>query len=603
MKDVERFRVPLEPGERCLLDFLICYLDDKYEIYVQPFLNGDRPDIVIVRPDAGVMVVEVKDWRLKHYQNHRGGSKPWLLRKNGASILSPLAQVEKYKSNLYNLHLSDLFEHNLKNGNYFSVVQPAVYFHNESTSDAKEFCYNKSRYTQVFGCDALNSDSFYQILSKARLNHESDLALFDKSLYKSFKRFLHPPEHTPEMGKNIRYTTRQQELVESREKPRQKIRGVAGCGKTKVLAGRAVSSYARTNDRVLILTYNITLRNYIHDRINEVRAPFPWSAFEIAHYHHFFKTQTVNYGLECLDLIQAADQKDFFAPVKESIYKYRTILVDEVQDYKQEWLRLLIEYFLAKDGEFVVFGDEKQNIYSRTMGSDRFPIIPTVPGRWNELKESFRMQTETLRIAQAFQDRYFRNRYEIDKDVAVVQGDVFSTPTIFKYYSASEEDVFDIIRNEIISASIHPNDLVVLAPTHETIRDLEYKFRCIAHERTTYMGETKEEYESLLRKYGIEDASKANNNRKFKLELDSIQRIRKFHFWPHAGTVKLSTIHSFKGWEAHTLVLVICNTHTAEDGSLDELIYTALTRARKNLIIIDETSSYRDFFKQAFNSV
>lgn len=325
LKDVERFRVPLEPGERCLLDFLLCYLDDKYEIYVQPFLNGDRPDIVIVRPDAGVMVVEVKDWHLKHYQNPRGGSNPWLLKKNEASLLSPLAQVEKYKSNLYNLHLNDLFECNLKNGDYFSVVQPAVYFHNERTSDAKEFCY-KSGYTQVFGHDALNSGSLYQILSKARLNRKSNL--FNKSLYKSFKRFLHPPEHTPDVGKTIRYTKRQEELVESRANTRRKVRGVAGCGKTKVLAGRAVSSYGRTNELVLILTFNLTLRNYIHDRVSEVRAPFPWSGFEIKNYHQFFNTQANNYGLEFVNLLKVADQKDFFAPVEEHIHKYKTILVD-----------------------------------------------------------------------------------------------------------------------------------------------------------------------------------------------------------------------------------------------------------------------------------
>ena len=79
--------------------------------------------------------------------------------------------------------------------------------------------------------------------------------------------------------------------------------------------------------------------------------------------------------------------------------------------------------------------------------------------------------------------------------------------------------------------------------------------------------------------------------------MEHIRRGRKLHFWAHSGTVKLSTIYSFKGWEAHTLVLIICKTHNIEEqGSLSELIYTGLTRAKKNLIVIDQTDLYREFF-------
>jgi hypothetical protein len=54
-------------GERHLLSALQRHLDDSYEIYFQPYLNGDNPDIVIVRRGCGVLVVEVKDWKLSSY--------------------------------------------------------------------------------------------------------------------------------------------------------------------------------------------------------------------------------------------------------------------------------------------------------------------------------------------------------------------------------------------------------------------------------------------------------------------------------------------------------------------------------------------------------
>ncbi len=596
LKEIESLRVALEPGERHLLDFLLCHLSDNDEIYVQPFLNGDRPDIVMVRPDAGVLIIEVKDWHLSYYQNAKGGLSSWELLKNNACIRSPLAQVEAYKRNLYELHIDQLFERNFKDKNYFSVVQTAVYFHNEKTEDAQKFCSDVKR-PYVLGHDALNAQDFDELLKRAQLNHPS--SRFDNDLYMSFKRFLKPPEHTPDMGKNIQYTKRQQDLVRTQADARQKVRGVAGCGKTQVLAGRAVAAYGRTGESVLILTFNITLRNYIHDRISEVRAPFPWSGFEITNYHQFFKTQANNYGLEYSDLLEASDQGDFFALMKEHVRRYKTILVDEVQDYKTEWLRLLVNYFLAEDGEFVVFGDEKQNVYGRKMGNDRFPVIPTVSGRWKELKESFRMGKATLRIAQAFQKFYFRNHYELDNDVEVMQGDIFEAASKLRYYvkpQTSSEELFKFICDELLSLNIHPNDLAVLAPTHETVRNLEYNFRHVAHERTTHACETKEEYDFLLKKYNLEDVEYPENPQ-FKRDLENLRRARKLHFWPNAGTVKLSTIHSFKGWEAHTLVLVIWNTDSIEEkGALNELIYTALTRARQNLIVVDGTGLYQEFF-------
>ena len=49
----------------------------------------------------------------------------------------------------------------------------------------------------------------------------------------------------------------------------------------------------------------------------------------------------------------------------DQIEKYSAILIDEVQDYRTVWLRLIKKYFLADNGEFVVFGDSKQDIYNR----------------------------------------------------------------------------------------------------------------------------------------------------------------------------------------------------------------------------------------------
>lgn len=101
-------RLKPEPGEMYLLQFFSDNFDESYEVFFQPFLNGDRPDIILMRKGHGVMIIEVKDWNLKHY--HLDEKRKWRLNLNNAFIKSPIDQVLQYKDNLYNLHIENLLE-------------------------------------------------------------------------------------------------------------------------------------------------------------------------------------------------------------------------------------------------------------------------------------------------------------------------------------------------------------------------------------------------------------------------------------------------------------------------------------------------------------
>lgn len=88
-EQIGHFKQPLTEGEWCLLTFLDDHLkkdelfqdDDltKYNgwlIFVQPYLNGCRPDIIIFNPGIGVQIFEVKDWNLDNYsfENKNGNT-------------------------------------------------------------------------------------------------------------------------------------------------------------------------------------------------------------------------------------------------------------------------------------------------------------------------------------------------------------------------------------------------------------------------------------------------------------------------------------------------------------------------------------------------
>ena len=59
---------------------------------------------------------------------------------------------------------------------------------------------------------------------------------------------------------------------------------------------------------------------------------------------------------------------------------------------------------------------------------------------------------------------------------------------------------------------------------------------------------------------------------------------------PHTNAIKLSTIHSFKGQESNTVILLLTNA-LMESAHSASLIYTALSRAKQNLVVFDATDA------------
>ena len=84
--------------------------------------------------------------------------------------------------------------------------------------------------------------------------------------------------------------------------------------------------------------------------------------------------------------------------------------------------------------------------------------------------------------------------------------------------------------------------------------------------------------------------------------LKMIRNNKKLHFYLNSGTVKLSTIHSFKGWESETIVLILENFNF--QLTFDEILYTGITRSRANLILINYgNKDYNDKLKKLVEQV
>jgi hypothetical protein len=592
IQTIQNLKVSPTTGEFKLLTFLAENLSDDFEVYFQPYLNGDNPDIIIMRKGSGVMIFEVKDWNLNNYE--LGNNKNWFLKniqnnyEKQKIYESPLKQVKKYKENLFNLHIEDLLEKKIKNSKYFSIINCAVYFHNASKEQIEDFG-DTDEYVDLFGFDNLTSENFINILSKRWMNKPSKL--FDDNLYNSFKRFFQPPIHTLEQGIEIKYSSEQVKLIEKILPSQQKIRGIAGSGKTIVLAKKAVNAYKRNKKKILILTFNITLKNYIHDAISKIREEFEWKNFYITNYHQFINTQTNNVNLK-FESLENYENENLFHGHEDKIEKYEAIFIDEIQDYKTEWIKVIKKYFLAKNGELIVFGDEKQNLYfnnSLEEDEESKMKVPntTIKGNWNKLKESFRLSEKIADISTRFQKHFFTGKYEVDQIQVIKQSKLFPlAEENIKYYSfglntpvtQTVKQALEIIKGK----NIHSNNICFLSSNIEILREIDFEIRKQSKEHTKTTFETKETFDQLNSK----------DSDYVKQEIDSIRQNKKFNFWMNAGTIKLSTVHSFKGWEIPTLFLII-----NKNDKNDELIYTAITRCRYNLFIFNiGNERYDNFF-------
>ena len=65
---------------------------------------------------------------------------------------------------------------------------------------------------------------------------------------------------------------------------------------------------------------------------------------------------------------------------------------------------------------------------------------------------------------------------------------------------------------------------------------------------------------------------------------ETIRKNKKMNFWFNSGTIKISTVHSFKGWESELVFLIL---EPSNSQSIDEILYTGITRSRSHLVIIN----------------
>lgn len=606
-------------------------LDDSFEIFFRPFLNSDKPDIVILHKTNGVLIVQFQEINLKEFYfdyNFRLVS-----RYSDAKVISAVNQCLNIKNNLQTIYCPLLMDKIKIDPLANKIIKSLCVFVNSNKSDKDQFFnppennldihriqnLNKTENLAIAGDEICNENNLIKCIES--LNFTKIESSFSSQLYLELRNFIFPPIMEYRYFPEITYSAKQLLIINDNSKFLL-VKGVSGSGKSSIIAKKAIVSNLESNTRVLILTYNLSQCNYLRHLISRIIQCFSWSNFEINSFNEFFKSKSYLYGLDIVSL-EDLYSIDHFCSVTQLIERYNYIFVDNVHEYPQVWIDILQKYFLSDHGHFFAIGSALNSFCDR----DTFFVEDSATHfrnnklsklssqKINAINKSEILLTENYRstvvidlFCSYYYNYFLRNDIKINDHEYNPPAHVYNAFDNIKYYFIDENiDIssflIKIYREFMRTSNITSDEVAILAPTSEILRYIERHLRLFHNEKTMINFETEEEYNIIVEKYlghgGYDITDEAYLH--FNDALNDIRRPLKARFDTSNSGIKLSTIQNFSDWDRNTIFLIIFNLgdHYHMRPFLPELIYTGLTRARSNLFIINfGLIEFHKFFKK-----
>lgn len=569
-------------------------------MYIDAAVNEVAVDFIIVRPNKGILLLNIFEENLNECTLSEDKKE---INVHGQLYQSPIDLI-----NLCQLSIKDGIEEllmsTIEDNRNFSLIKKAVVFSENSIDEIKKFFEyqnNVFNFTFIFGKEIIeNRDISQNLYTTIGFLYNNNA--FDDVVRRKLARMISPSWHSYQEGRIDMQPIGAQKRLSESSITQQKISGVAGSGKTQVLAFRAVNAMKRTGGDVLVLTYNITLANYLKFRLSEIREDFYWEKIDVYPYHQFFRIRAA----ECqLHVEFSSYQNEAFFENSKGHKKYSAIFVDEVQDYTTEWLRIIMQNFLlVPNGELVVFGDPKQNVYQRPLDANGDIRLGIIGGQWNrQLTTSRRFTNPRLaNLATAFQTQFMAN---LPTDDIVAENTISNTFNfqIVTYIDLRQNNSIESIITNIINIISNDNnearDFAVLASSTKLLRNIDILYRQRTNEQTEITFISNETLERLKQIHQVTDEKAANW--KFNRDFEALERTRKQLFTTDKRCLKISTIQSFKGWESPSVIVILENDIVLHNTTFrpmsPQTIYTAITRARENMYIINiGNDTYHNFF-------
>ena len=586
----DNLRQKLETGERQFVEYLDKSLDEKWEIYIQPAFNGLCPDVIVIHPNKGICIFEIKNWDFKavnYYTYLAKNGKLHLRAKkigelNEFSPENPIDKLLLYRKEMQHLYTPQLSTESGSKILFCGLVFPSATL-DELEKNIIPIFENRNR--TLFSKEKLNAK--YILFTKECFSRDikENFPVKMQGSYKNsdmspiiadYLRFwLNEPDATKEQREPLKLDKEQERLATTRTPSGyRRLKGSAGSGKSIIVARKA-SYLLQQGKSVLVVSFNITLCNYLTDLAvrdyPKARKEATWLNF---HYLCSRICIQAGYEKEYNELFQNLKNDEFCDNEKlcslvehclktENYQTYDAILVDEGQDYNPRWWNILRK-LLNKDGEMLLVADSTQDIYGTgSLWTDEAMKNCGFSGEWAKLNRTYRLPYILIPFIEDYATQYIPKNniilpeYPIE-DIDLFRADVTDNGNLsftWENENLSEIDFFtlkkhlDKFEDKTRKQNLTFSDQTILTTTHKTGLTV-----------CTVLDSKRQKYTDVFGKDWKE------------------QRRKKQYFFKGSQTIKACTIHSYKGWESKALFIVIdkfnINHHDLE------LIYVSLTRLK-----------------------
>ncbi|MBW3614672.1 MAG: ATP-binding domain-containing protein [Actinobacteria bacterium] len=555
-------------------------LHDSVTVWYEPLFDvgGDRPDLIALIPDTGVLVIEILQHKASAIVDVADGHLT-VTEDGGKKLLShPLRRARRFAEDLaFRVRAAGI-----EPGDELPVAAMGVFAYIDTdTAQAKGILTLVDAHSCLFRGDLerINRD-----LTRARQTVAAAMAaplreVISEDAERLYRAVIHPdtvltpvqmalPDMDVTMGLDVKALDRQQEnLAKTLGGGHRVIRGVAGSGKTVILVHRArLLAQLDRRSRILVTCYNNSLRGWLERQL----MPYPnvkvrTLSSQMGEVLRMGGAPPASYNSEDGEAV-AARALDVLADLgdraRSQLFDY--VLVDEAQDFGAESLRFATKLLRDGSDSLLVVADAAQSIYRKGFTWKEAGIEAS--GRTKVLTRNYRNSREILDYAWSFLSRsalMTTDGAEGDCDVVVPPeaGLRHGPLPLFRHHASPDEEVLDIAQevDRWLNAGESPGDIAVL--------------------------------------YGSRSAGGFPWVEKLQR---SFERLRVPWYWPTnpddpskdlAGArddaVMICTMHSAKGLEFKNVILCayLDDRPPEEPDTSRRLVYVGMTRARERLVL------------------
>ena len=427
-------------GERRFARRLEEKLDDALLWYDVP--TGPKklhPDFVVLHPSHGLLVLEVKDWKLENIQSVTHTTVTLLTDRGPKQLKNPLQQARGYAiainqlleqdpqlvqpSGLHRGKLSCPYGYGVVLSNITRKAFNAVPALHQVLDEHLVIC--KDEFVESVDADvfqeqlwAMSPYSFGTALNgkqidRIRWHLFPELRITPKQLELLGIKTESTIELAPVLDIVQILDLQQEQLARSLGEGHRVIHGVAGSGKTLLLAYRAQHLAKMTQKPVLVLCYNVSLAAHL-ESIIKARGDASGPPVLVRHFHGWCSDLLRTFRVGLPDRTKHSGSAYVEQLVQRTIDAvgsgqipsglYGSVMIDEGHDFEADWLQLATQMVSPETNSLLLLYDDAQNLYGKVQKrAFTFKSVGIqAQGRTTILKVNYRNPAEVLNLASTF---------------------------------------------------------------------------------------------------------------------------------------------------------------------------------------------------------